>query len=683
MNILNDLKTHLFLSLAKEKAKLSIALSTIIFTLLFWLLSLSIIPVFHVVFISTFVSYWVGFSIILINNYDKKYFKYLIITNLVCNLIFSILVATFAFAFNNFLPKGVTYILSLILYSLFAYFISTLFKKEELDNKKASFETAIKKIFTFNSVKVATIIIVIIWGLVAFWLCYNGDTNSDLSVMTFMANDIISGNTFLSGWILSKILFVATDLLPYYFFASLFGLSKFVDIFSTWFMLFSVFLLGLAILKKSPKYNFIYFIFYVITTLVLMEDHYTNFFKIHTMATVYGLVVLLLFDYFNKTHKKKIVVMIILLMILASMSDKTFIAYFAFEIFIFYSIRIFQCTSKRKLYLTMTLLILLSIGLGLAGEKIFCAIGGCNIGSSRSLKKLYFVPIGKWPRNFLHTFNTLVQVSGGNLESVEGLYVFKNILAIMFIVAFVISSLYIIVKIIKNGQEKIIQFSLALSFYVMIGIFVVTSTLEIYLSMRYYQSFIIIGAINIIFALQDIKFKFKKIPVLNISVAFSLITLVTNIYTYKNLFTIPKKDIQLLADTLVDLKEKYHLYDGFACFWIADDTTIKTHNQVHVRAVEYNYSGSPVWGVITRSYYYENESWYTNDNVKFNFIITANLQYYRWDFNITTDNVVSLLGDYTENITVKGTEFADQFNILIYNYDISTKVYGCIHYINN
>lgn len=489
--------------------------------------------------------------------------------------------------------------------------------------------------------------------------------DSDDANLVMEGNDILHGNFFLSGWNLTGVSFVYTEL-PLYAFAAIFtGVSPQNAMMAGSLAIFLLVLVcAFYIIKKDDLKRSIWGLL-ILFAISAFPNDLGIFARYHTPSIVEALLAFFFLNKWNEESKNKgkilYVIISTILFAMAAQSDQDSILIIIGPIFITSAWRVIKVFLKNgkfsMLYITHMIVSFAGIFLSFFTDKLFYAIGGAN--KNQFLDEKAFISFDSLGDKLILYFHSVLGVfaadfSNKQLLDLNTAFYFIKVIFILITMIFII---YNIVKWILQDKCDYISVVLSVGVIIVSFIYIFTNVSVNVNSARYIGSFPAIFSVIFVRTFRNFDIDYDKIHgLLGVKI---VLLIVLALVSLKAILPLPSGEVVLseqkkeLADTL----EQYGLTNGYASFWNASATTVISNNKVHVRAVIGNNTSISMhsWGCKTE--------WYKEPA---NFVVVSEDDPYGMTYN----NMISVLGKPENVIEV------NDLQILVYNYNIASLVLG-------
>ncbi|MCR5598167.1 MAG: hypothetical protein K6G19_08330 [Lachnospiraceae bacterium] len=326
--------------------------------------------------------------------------------------------------------------------------------------------------------------------------------NSDWGNLILEADDVIHGNFFRSGWTLTSISFLTTDL-PYFMIGVLIaGVSR--DAFAIGVGLMVLALSGTAVLwmlHGSSRKNLILKTC-VILSFAMLHPYWSVYaMKAHGGAFVYSMIV---FNIHERCREKnsfdKAKAWIIILSALAFMGDALFCMMTTMPIIIWTGVKWLKKEFTHKDAVIWGLTAMGGIPLGIVISKLYYAIGGCDINGFK-MRSAVFTPMENLQSNFTGYFKALFMIGGGDYFGHKVMYYDTPAVLVnaAVIILFFILSIYHIVCFLIGKKYEYASLMAGMGFLVLSAAYTMTgkNAAEGIMHVRYISVFLPAAAVVI------------------------------------------------------------------------------------------------------------------------------------------------------------------------------------------
>lgn len=483
------------------------------------------------------------------------------------------------------------------------------------------------------------------------------EIDSDYSNLVFEASDILSGNIFLSGWNMTGISFITTDL-PYFIAGVLLAgtSAKAYHIAIT--LMFLALILGALLLMKTPE-NAVKPIDLLILLAVagIPNVFLTGILRAHTAVPVY--VFFALFCLEKAQKNSRLLAIYTLLLTLGCAGDPlTLIIGVAPAILALG----WELVGKRPQNIRFKVMAIIctaaSALLGTAIEKLYILAGGVNKNTFLGTKS-FCAPeqIGEKLRIYITAVLEMFGAGfmGKPLISAETLWYFLRTLVVIFVFAVMIKN---IADFLRRKACDTVSVILSLGFLLISFLCMFTEVLVDVHSARYFAYLPAMSAVIVVrfFKIHKVLgrgiFSGKiplKIPACLLAGTLAISSITPVSYVRAGGF----------QDRLGNFLMENNLEYGYAKFWNASHVTLVTEGRVKVRAVISDGSafGKFVW--------FCKDEWYEPERANF---VIVDRDENRDGFGTTETAALNAFGKPSERL-----EF-EHVVICVYDYDISDKI---------
>lgn len=485
--------------------------------------------------------------------------------------------------------------------------------------------------------------------------------NSDFSSLVLEANDVISGNVFLSGWNLTGISFLFTDLLYFIGAVLFFGVSTKTYYVAVTMMFFMVVLIAWFLIDKWNVTNMlIMFVFAMLPVGITLD-----LLRAHTGVYVLYFAILLLWKCYCNTRQikkqKYLLILIGVLFALASASDMIILIVGLGPILIMCIVQYVHFKYNRisrEEFMPYVKLSLFSLGgsiVGMGLEKLYFIIGGCNKNSF--IVDQTYVGVSGIKDKLDVYINAIVSLNAGNIfgQHILNFDVMVQCVNLVFTVVCLSIVIYNIVKFIQGKSKDSISFILSMGFVLISLVFVFTSLSSNLYSARYMAVTPIIHSLLLIRFLNLHQGVFKKIRIFKI--IFIVLLCFMSVYNIRSAYLHGRDAVQTVEQKkVVQIMKENHLTNGYANFWDSAIVTVLSQEKVKTRQVQ-------MGDVVTKYNWFCKDSWYKE---KVNFVLVRNPEWVTC--GVTEDNCRKLFGEPSK-ILEEGN-----YKVLIYDYNLRKKI---------
>lgn len=440
--------------------------------------------------------------------------------------------------------------------------------------------------------------------------------NSDIANHMLQAQDFLSGNFLMKGWIFSGVTFLTTDLFVYEI-AEIF--CNYINWKSSYvasaLMIFFVVLTFFLIIFKDNKKNIFQIAIFILLSTVF-DYYYVFYLRVHTVAIAYTFIVFLLFYNIlkdnnilelyikQKDNKKKIYFLLFMLFIfLGAFGDFLFVVECVYPLLFFLIFHILQGKEKEENIrkLKFFIAIVINIVFTFLVDKIYFILNKSDRHSYISGGN--FIGIDKIYDSFIMFLKNLFSISSGNYwdNNIGNFCTYIKFINVFILLIGIIVLFYTLFKFfsLKEVDNISVLFSLSVFFVFLANIF---TTLN---QPRYITiiPFLLYGLI--IRNFDDISnlFNNKRVFVF----IFIFLCLLSFIDKFNS---INYKKIDDSTERMKDISNfliSKNLTNGFSSFWQSSVFTVLSEEKVKIRHLE----------CIGNSFYQLNwfckDSWYNED----------------------------------------------------------------------
>lgn len=517
-----------------------------------------------------------------------------------------------------------------------------------------------------NGKKIIKSVIMVVLALVYYYLLYKmflqSVFNSDFANLVLEGNDILHGNFLLSGWNLTGISFIASDLLLHTIGVAFKGISPEATVIAS-----SIAIWGLTIVcflllhDKKGKITNLYGYLFFVAVAAFPCDFLINVGRCHTACIVESLFALYLLNSAHNDGNKRIyytkLVLSLILFSLAALSDADSIITIIVSVLL---VSLWNAVYDyvrdgiiNKRHLTNLFVGAFSIVLSFIFDKLFYLIGGANKNSF--FERITFIPLENYIDKIKIYFSAVFQLfdadfPGKKLFALDTVFYFIRVLIIILAFIFIV---YNIVQLIRRKNDDYITAVLSVGVMLVSVVFIITNIAVDTAGARYIGTFPALFVVIIVRTITNLNINWDKLYGLivgKVIYILSCLALIVNI-----MIPLPFGEISHLEqqEQLISVLEENGLHCGYASFWNASSTTVISHNKVRIRAV----LGSD--GKIEMFNWFCKNEWYTEPAY---FAVVSDDDMY----GMTYENVKSVLGEPKEILETESSQ------IMVYDFDIST-----------
>ncbi|MCL2812460.1 MAG: hypothetical protein FWD25_11325 [Clostridia bacterium] len=501
--------------------------------------------------------------------------------------------------------------------------------------------------------------LMLVFSLYSYGLFARTPIDSDYANLVLEANDILSGNLFLSGWTLTGISFIATDM-PFFVLGSAFygiAIESYLIAVSTMFV--AMCLAAILLLKEENK-GLRPLELLIFLTLALPFSHVaTLLLRAHTGVIVYMFVCAFCVERILSSGEKKTwhYVLYTLCLTLGVMSDAIMLLLgvgAALAVLVF-RLMCSHDVDKKKYGLLITCTVAGALA-GLLGDRLFFSMGGAN--KNNFLGQVKYIAFDQLGAKFAVYLQVVLGLLGGDfsgqfLRMTEAPWYAMRGLVFIFALCVMIGH---IVRLIKGKDVDVVGAMLSVGFLLVSAVFILTDMGGDINSGRYIAYSPALFAVLIIRwcrsrRLFERKIFYGKLPMKAVAAALCVLFVVSG-YVPVSLTHRAVADQERLGAYL----NEQGLENGYGQFWNASHITVATHDQVRVRAI-----GIDEYGAFGFRWFIK-EGWYDQPA---NFVISDSR---RFNFNVYEHEVARVFGEPAQRLT-----FVD-YVIYVYDRDISKEI---------
>lgn len=518
-----------------------------------------------------------------------------------------------------------------------------------------------KKINGKQIIKAAAIIVVILVYIVGMiFLCKTILIDSDKSNHLLQAKDILSGNFWLSGWIMTGITFFTTDLLYYEIAYLIAGVSREAVYIACGLMISVMTIVSFWLIADiKDKNRYLRMILFILIMGVPSAYMLYNG-RVHIGALVlcllsFKIVHCLSEEKWETANKRKNIFMCLalyLIVMLASNGDKLAVLEGAIPILIFCCYRIIVNNKEVKQHIIIVTTTVAGVISGLLFEKVFFIIGKAD--PNAYLDTVKYSDISGWVDKLLSFTMEMMRffTSDFSNDLLGNKWSLIKFIAFVLLLVAVIVWMRIIVLFILRRANNIDSISLMLSISVLISFalyFFTSNSLARYIS--------IIPFALIIILLRNVDCIISGFQ--NEKVWKVILIMVAGVYFVGNIHGHNFSNMKLESerDKVIEYLEENNLTNGYASFWNGSVFTIDSNEKIKVRHVEIQNNEMKIFNWFCK------EEWY-KQYANFIIICDQNLTE-RNQFNVSEETVTELLGEPIHREVIAG------YIIYIYDYNIS------------
>lgn len=487
--------------------------------------------------------------------------------------------------------------------------------------------------------------------------------DSDYSNLVLEATDILSGNVFLSGWNLTGISFVTTDLIFFIIGVGVAGTTVNAFYIAV-ILMFLTLIIGVILLcsYKEQKINFIDF-FIMLTVAGIPNVYGAGILRAHTVAAAYVLIGYYCIQKIIENQNRMYLwyTIFVIVMSFGVAGDSITIIIGIVPLVFVSTAKLFKnrCETRKKEYIIVFLNIVAYI-LGKVIDTVFVSIG--NINKNEFFEKKNFADLEGIRTNIFVLIESLLDMNkagfpGEKLATFSTIVYFVRTLILIFAIYIIF---YWFHKFITFKDYDRISVLLSLSVIFMSLAVIFTDIVVNKMSMRYIAFFPAYSTVLIIRFLKVRGVYFKKcfnklLSYRTLITAISMFIMVLSFETVN--YKIPVRPQDELAQMLLSKKLEY----GYGKFWNASHVTVSSENKVKVRAVIYD----GMEHIAQYSWFCKND-WY--EPIYSNFVVIDKGESAYDVFGITEESVKKCIGKPQQKLET------DYYIVYVYNRDISNEI---------
>ncbi len=457
------------------------------------------------------------------------------------------------------------------------------------------------------------IALIIIYCSVIIFCIMKIPMNSDAGCMMLYAEDILSGNIFLSGWSLTGLTFMATDL-PFYVIGVAIagvGLNAFRIAIALMylFMAFGALLLGLyGVERKWTAALFISAVGLIPTVYAL-----SNAF-VHTGVFALLFMALLFAQIYNNTAKKYAVIALGVITALAVCSDGLSLMLITVPIIVLCYFKVFE----RPVSVAAS--VILGTGAGMAIQKLYLIMGGAEL---NSLPHNKFILIPRLWDNVRIYIESILRLNNSwfftkELFSLKTVIFAVKVLILLFAMYIVFCA---VKEVFKKGETDIPTAALGIGTALITAVLLLT-TINANITVGRYIAYLPL-MLGVALARCTDLFAVLKKPLVTAGVMGCCVLLTAaNLLPHMSYIT-PNNTYSELAEFL----EENNLTYGYATFWDASVVTAYSENRIKLRAIHEDS------GKLCPRMWFSKKDWYDTD---VSFVVVrngGNEEEFRYNYN--------------------------------------------------
>lgn len=490
----------------------------------------------------------------------------------------------------------------------------------------------------------------------SIWQMKRIPIDSDYANLVLEANDILSGNIFRKGWILTGISFLTTDV-PYFLVGALVGgISVKAYYIAAGLMVAVALILGGKLCRRETQ-DWPGLLFYFLITGIPCWFA-MSVLRAHTGSVSLLYAALPFIDRLLKGQgkQKSSEILVFIFLTLGCMSDSVIMIWGSLPLIIYFCFWMAnhrRDSSGFKNHLAMVLLTIGSLVFGFLLNKIYFRIGGAVENSFLSNRS--FEPMENWGNKFIIWLRSLLLIFDADFGGQAALsvrtaaYLINTLILILGISV----TIYTVLRMIKGKETDVISATLSVGFILLSLLFILTDIAIDENSSRYMATCLYALPVLIVrnrkWLLSGVK---QKKAVAVISMLLAAVS-----FAYRGWLILSERSI---ASSIPQARAAAYLEeigaeDGYASFWNASSITVLSEGKVSVSAIIENDQH------YDRFNWFCKEEWYQGES---HFIITSEND----PRGITYENTLAIMGQPSEIL-----EF-DPYRILVYTEDLSYRL---------
>lgn len=542
--------------------------------------------------------------------------------------------------------------------SIRKYFNNDYFSKERVDAVKL--DARGRKILEIS---------IFILFIAAFWFYAVGlfirvPLNSDYANLVLEAADIVNGNIFLSGWNLTGISFITTDMLFFITAVLLVGSSVRAYYVAVSLMFLALFLGGIFLCKMHGKRPKISDILILLAVGGLPCVFGCDVLRAHTAVPAYLFFALFFARaafYSEKPRKAVYLIVFILLITLGCAGDPVMLLIGVVPIVLVCGYNLLTNSTKSRKW--NLIFIILSLGGAILGKLldiIFISVGDTN--KNTFLSGRNFGSLGLILQKTKIYLESILGMSdamflGQKLISLNTLWYFLRVLVVLFAFFIMFRSVWLFIR---RKNVDLVSVVLSIGFLLMTVVLIFTDVLEDIYSARYIGYFPLLCGVLIVRFLKSGEFLERRFFARRMSLKVPVLVL-SAVLTASSVAPVSYKRTELPQDRLADFLIANNLHNGYGKFWNASSVTLLSEGAVNVRAIIFDGGRD-----LHKFNWFCKDAWYYPHYS--NFVVIENAERENDPFKITPASVVRSLGKPAQILTV------DIFSIYVYDRDITDEI---------
>lgn len=519
-------------------------------------------------------------------------------------------------------------------------------------------------------IKISLLVIGILMYIVfVIVLCYNSGFHADPANHLLQADDILSGNIFLSDWNLTGITFYTTDLIYYEIGRLFFGVSETAIAVAIGLMISSVSISSLMVALVGKK-NFILIRVLGFVLLAMIPCYAVIVHtRVHGGAVFCCLISFALVYFITQNEnidRRTVYILLFITLFMGSFGDMLTIIEGVLPIVCLCGYRLLKSNEQDKTdsYKLIIILSAASAFLSVISDKLFFAFGSAEKNSYIGEKML--TPSDQWFERLSSLSIDIMKLlmadfSGSNIADIW------NLMSVVYFIVFIISIgfiIRIIYELLVHDGEKIDDLTVVLCF----GI-IFSSAAYIFTDMSQIRYITLISVALMAILIRNIEWLYNGVKNTKLLTVIILgIYVIGSIAKIHNISKIEYSYENKRAHELIDFLEEKNLSSGYSSFWNSSNITVLSGNKIKIRHINFNGESYDIYN------WFNKNSWYDDYA---NFLLVNIEDPISMGNEMDEISFTSAFGLPSERYEISG------FLVLVYDYDISEKLGSPINVLSD
>lgn len=519
-----------------------------------------------------------------------------------------------------------------------------------------------------NSIKMKKICFFCVYAVFTIWLFRFFEINSDLANHLLQADDILTGNFFLSDWNLTGITFLTTDLIYYEIGRIFCGVSYRAIYVANGLKIFSIFVVAYgSVMKDCVEDRKLKEIIFILAAGIPCMNYMVQL-QVHTGAVFLSFCILNLAYATIKSSDaadKKMTYYsagLFMLAMLGTIGDMLVVVEGVIPVLIFsmYQLLMVKDSDNHEImkYIKLIAALLAGVLAAVLWDKFYFWIGGANKNSYVTNK--LFTDSSQWMSKLNSFIAYILDMNMANFTGVKiadfwNLLKFANVVFIFVGLIFMCRILWLMMKK-KYEQVDALSSMLTFSIMMLFAAFLFTDMSEArYISMIPLAVIVIVvrNCSWVMDAVENRKF------CISIVLTVVLISFTGKVHEMSG-YQYPQSNRDDYE--LISFLDSHDLHYGYASFWNASKITVFSGKRVNVRHVVQSGDKFEMFN------WFNKNEWY-HENTRFVLINNSDGTRGETDaFGVSEEETAALFGVPAQSYTV------NNYLILVYDYNLSTKI---------